>query len=316
MTESSKGVLAMVVACSIWGLSPLYYKELLHLPAIEVMSHRVWWSLVFFVGVLAARSRLGEIKMALSTRRNLVLIVIAAAMIWVNWFLFIYAVQINRTTETSLGYFIFPLVAVVVGRFWFSERLDRAQWLAVGLAAAAVGALTYGLGVAPWISIILALTFVIYSSIKKGLEIGPVVSVTCEILIVSPMAIIVILLAQTSGQGGLGNSWHDDLLLVFSGPITALPLLLFSYAAKRVAMSTVGLLQYLNPSLQFLCAVMIFGEPFGPWHALAFPIIWLALVIYSFRAWVTGKAARNALVNSAGVVTTDMKLVNESSAKP
>lgn len=316
MTQGSKGVLAMIAACSVWGLSPIYYKELSHLPPLEVMSHRIWWSLVFFAGVLTAQSRLGEIAMALSTRRNLALIAVAAAMIWVNWFLFIYAVQIDRTTETSLGYFIYPLVAVVIGRFGFAEHLVRIQWLAVGLAAIAVATLTYGLGVAPWISITLAFTFAMYTSIKKGLKIGPVVSVTCEILIVAPMAIIVILLAQSGGQGGFGNTWHDSLLLIFSGPITALPLLFFSYAVKRIAMSSVGLLQYLNPTLQFLCAVMIFGEPFGPWHALAFPMIWLALAIYSFSAWSQGRNARKASIKSAGADTTDTNSASEASAKP
>ncbi len=316
MTESNKGVLAMIAACTVWGLSPIYYKELSHIPPLEVMSHRVWWSLVFFVGVLAAQSRLDEIRVALSTRRNLALIVVAAAMIWVNWFLFIYAVHVSRTTETSLGYFIYPLVAVVIGRFWFAEQLDRAQWLAVGLAAVAVTTLTYGLGVVPWISITLAVTFALYGSIKKGLEIGPVVSVTCEILIVAPMAIFVILLAQSGGQGGFGNTWHDNLLLIFSGPITALPLLFFSFAAKRIAMSTVGLLNYLNPTLQFLCAVMIFGEPFGRWHALAFPMIWLALAIYSISAWSQGRTARRASARSAGVDTTDTNSASEASAKP
>lgn len=316
MTQSSKGVLAMIAACSVWGLSPIYYKELSHLPPLEVMSHRVWWSLVFFVGILALQSRLSEIAKALSTRRNLALISVAAAMIWVNWFLFIYAVQINRTTETSLGYFIYPLVAVVIGRFGFSEQLVRVQWLAVGLAAVAVATLTYGLGVAPWISITLALTFAMYTSIKKGLQIGPVVSVTSEILIVAPMAIIVIVLIQSGGQGGFGITWHDSLLLIFSGPITALPLLFFSYAVKRIAMSTVGVLQYLNPTLQFLCAVMVFGEPFGPWHALAFPMIWLALAIYSFSAWSQGHSARKASIRSAGAATTVTNSAKEASANP
>ncbi|MEP2027808.1 MAG: EamA family transporter RarD [Paracoccaceae bacterium] len=316
MTETSKGLLAMILACTIWGLSPIYYKELSHIPALEVMSHRIWWSLVFFVGVLALQSRLREIIVALSSRLGRVRIVLAAAMIWVNWFLFIYAVQINRTTETSLGYFIYPLVAVFVGRFIFGENLRNLQWLAVGLAALAVAMLTYGLGVAPWISIVLAITFAIYTSIKKGLQIGPVVSVTCEILIVAPTAIIVIVLAQSGGQGGFGITWYDSLLLIISGPLTALPLLLFSFAVKRITMATVGLLQYLNPTLQFFCAVAVFGEPFGPWQGLTFPLIWMALAIFSLSAWSQARDARKASVNAAGVGTTETYPASESSAKP
>lgn len=316
MTERGKGVAAIIAACTIWGLSPIYYKQLSHIPSLEVLAHRVWWSLVLFVIILAAQSRLGEVRKALSTRRNFGLIVVAATMVSVNWFLFIFAIQIGRTTETSLGYFIYPLVAVVIGRFGFGERLGVAQWLAVGLAFLAVSLLTYGLGVAPWISIALAVTFALYGTIKKELQVGPVISVTCEILLYAPLALAVIVVAQMGGQGGFGSNWRDSLLLIISGPITAIPLIFFSVAAKRVAMSTVGLVAYLNPILQFFCAVIIFGEPFGPWHAIAFPMIWVALTLYSISALAQDRTARRASLSSAGVALTETKPASEASANP
>jgi chloramphenicol-sensitive protein RarD len=316
MTQTGKGVAAIIAACTIWGLSPIFYKQVSHIPALEVLAHRVWWSMVLFVLVLAAQSRLGDIRTALSTRRNFTLIALAACMVSVNWFLFIFAIQIERTTEASLGYFIYPLVAVLIGRFGFGERLGVVQWGAVVLAAGAVCVLTYGLGVAPWISLALASTFALYGTIKKGLATGPVVSVTCEILLFSPLALAVIVSAQVGGQGGFATNIQDTVLLVLSGPVTAVPLILFSFAAKRVAMSTLGLIAYLNPVLQFCCAVFLFGEPFGPWHAIAFPMIWIALALYSISALVQDRTARRASISSAGVALTETKPASDASAKP
>ena len=155
------------------------------------------------------------------------------------------------------------------------------QWLAVGVAALAVGVLTLGLGVAPWISLVLASTFGLYGAIKKKLPLGPVVSVTCEILFFMPIGLAILVLQHSSGQGAFGREVWDSALLILSGPLTAMPLILFSYAARRVTLATVGLLQYINPTLQFLIAVMLFGEPFGIWHQIAFALIWTALVIFS-----------------------------------
>ena len=280
MTEASKGILAMIGACTVWGLSPIYYKHLAHVPPLEVLAHRALWSFVFFCGVLMLQGRLREIPAALSDRRKLGVFALATTMISINWFLFILSVQIGRTTEASPGYYIYPLVAVLIGRFVFAERLDRTQWLAVALATLAVLVLALGLGVTPWISLVLALTFGVYGMLKKRLALGPVVSVTCEILLFLPVALTALAVAHGGGQGTFGTNWQDSTLLALSGPITALPLILFSTAARRVPMSTVGLLQYINPSLQFFCAVVIFAEPFTPWHAIAFPMIWMALVIY------------------------------------
>ncbi len=291
MTDTQKGLLAIIAASMIWGLSPIFYKALTHIPPAEVLAHRTGWSLVIFSALLALQGRLHEIRSALSTRRNIALIAFAAAMISANWYLFIVSIQINRATEASLGYYIFPLVAVLIGRFGFGERLGRGQWLAVGLATVAVGVLTWGLGVAPWVSLVLATSFGLYSAVKKNLPVGPVVSVTCETLFFLPIGLAILIARHGAGQGAFGQDLTDSVLLILSGPMTALPLILFSYAARRVSMATVGLLQYINPTLQFLIAVLIFGEAFTLWHQIAFALIWTALAIFSVTTFRTSRAA-------------------------
>jgi chloramphenicol-sensitive protein RarD len=283
MSEAAKGVLAMMAACVIWGLSPIFYKLLSEVPPLEVLAHRTLWSLAVFGLVLAGQRRLRELPKALSGARALGLVFVAALMISANWFLFIYSVQVGRTVESALGYYIFPLVAVLIGAVVLGERLGRAQWVAVGLAAVAVTVLTAGLGVAPWISITLAVTFGIYGLLKRWVAAGPVVSVSAEVLLLAPLA-LGYLIWLGAGQGAFGHDIWLSLLLVLAGPMTAIPLILFSYAAKRAAMSTIGLVQYLNPTLQFATAVLILGEVITLWHAIAFPIIWLALAIYSWAS--------------------------------
>jgi chloramphenicol-sensitive protein RarD len=292
--EAGKGTLAMIGACTVWGLSPLFYAMLTHVPAAEVMAHRILWSLVFFLAILAMQARLPEMAAALRRWRVLRIILLSAAMISVNWFLFILSIQIGRAVEASLGYYIFPLVAVLLGRFVFAERLDRLQWTAVTLAALAVALLTWGLGVAPWISLILASTFGIYGILKKRLDLGPVISVCCEVAVVAPFAAAFVLWLAATGQGAMGGDWIDGALLIASGPVTAVPLILFSYAARRITMGAMGVLQYVNPTLQFLVAVLVLAGPFGPWHAAAFALIWMAVGLYSASALRRDRASRRA----------------------
>lgn len=293
------GVFAMIACCAIWGLSPLFYRLLNHIDPADVLAHRTVWSLVFFTSILLVQRRLGALAVAVSNRRQIGWVVLAAVMISINWFLFIVAVQIDRVTETSLGYYIFPLVSVLFGYALFRERLRAFQWVAVALAALAVVVLTVGLGAPPWISLVLATTFGIYGVLKKRVAEGPVVSVTAEVLVLVPLALI--WLAFFAGIG-----WPDAatlILLILTGPMTAMPLMLFSYAAKRVRLATVGILQFINPTLQFLLAVMVFGEPIGLPHMVAFPLIWVAVAIYSWIALAEDRAARTASARSATVGT-------------
>ncbi len=291
MSEQFKGIAAMVLACTIWGLSALYYREIGHIPPLEVLSHRTLWSLVFLLALLAYSKRLGEVMQVLVQKRALLIVAIAALMISINWFAYILSVQIGRLVESSLGYYIFPLVAVALGYLFLGERLNRLQWVAVAMAFTAVVLLTVGLGVAPWISLILAITMGLYGLSKKSLGCGPVVSVMCEVILLAPLALLWLYGVHTLGWQGLvgrdggffGQGW-DTVLLMLAGPLTAGPLVLMSYAMKRLALGTVGLVQYLNPTLQFGVSVLIFMEPFTQWHFIAFAIIWTALVLYSYQS--------------------------------
>lgn len=312
MGEAQRGVMAMVGACLIWGLSPLYYKLLVHVPPLEVLSHRTLWSMVFFGIVLLFQGRMGQVLQLLGNVRRLALVVLAALSISANWFLFIYSIQVGRAVEASLGYYIFPLVAVLLGVVVFRERLSLAKISAVALAVVAVLVLTLGLGAPPWISLALAFSFGIYGVIKKGVSAGPVVSVTAEVLMLAPLALIWLWGVHFQGWQGLtgrnlgvfGNNLRDSLLLLLSGPLTATPLILFSYASRRVALATIGLVQYLNPTLQFSVAVLIFAEPMTRWHAIAFPLIWLALAVYSLETLRQDRSARRAAAKSVTVGTT------------
>lgn len=315
MGGPARGVAAMVAACTIWGLSALYYKLLDHIPPLEVLAHRTLWSFAFFAAVLAVRGRIGDLFAAIDRPGKAARMLAAAFFISCNWFLFIFSVQTGHVTEASLGYYIFPLVAVLLGLLVFGERLGPAQWAAVGLAALAVLVLTLGNGVAPWIALTLAATFGLYGLMKKRLAVGPVTSVTAEVLLLSPIALGVLWVYHGDG-GAYGASLGDSLLLMFSGPLTAVPLMLFAYATRRVTYATVGLVQYLNPTLQFLVAVAIFGEPFGSFDAIAFPLIWTALAIYSFATLSREKAARRAVMHSSAEPTGVISPRSEGAAKP
>lgn len=289
-TRAREGIVAMIAACTIWGLAPLLYRSLAHVPPADVLAHRVLWSLVFFLGVLALRGRLGALGRALADRRELPWLALGAATISVNWFFFIYPIQIGRATEASLGYFIFPLVSVLFGFAFFREGLAARQLLAVGLAASGVLVLTLGLGAAPWLSLLLATSFGFYGAIKKMVRAGGAISVTAEVILLQPLVVVWLVFFATA-------PWRADgtlALLMLSGPVTAVPLVLFSYAAQRIPLAGVGILQYMNPSIQIVLAVAVFAEPVGIWHAIAFPVIWLALAIYTQSALAAERRARTS----------------------
>ncbi|MFO7757840.1 MAG: EamA family transporter RarD [Roseovarius sp.] len=296
MREETKGVIAMVATCTVWGLSGIYYKLLEHIQPIEILAHRTLWSCAFFAFVLLLQGRIYVLGQSLGARRQLLSIAIAALMISTNWFVFITSIHTGRAMEASLGYYIFPLVAVLLGAIAFRERLGRAQLFAVALALCAVVTLTAGLGVPPWIALVLATSFGLYGLVKKGLSVGPVASVTAEVLLLSPIALTVLWYFHTGDGGAFGRNWQDSLLLMFSGILTGTPLIMFSYATKRITLATVGLVQYLNPSLQFLVATLIFQEMFSFWHAIAFAMIWTALAIYTTASLHQDRAARRAIL--------------------
>lgn len=299
MSDTAKGVMAMLAACVLWGSSGLLYDLMPDIPAFEIMAHRTIWAFVLFLCVLAVQGRGLAPLQLVRDARNLRVVALASVMIGINWLMFVYAIQVDLALEASLGYFTYPLIAVLLGRFVFGERLGAVQAVAVALAALAVVVLTAGLGVAPWIALLLAGSFALYGVIKKGLDAGPVVSVAAEAMLLVPVMLVLLVVLHARAEAHFGTTLRDSILLMLSGPMTAVPLMLFSYAARRVAMATIGVLSYLNPSLQFLVATLIMREPFGLWHALAFAMIWLALVLYTQASWRYDRAVRRAVVNPA-----------------
>ena len=300
MSEAGKGILAIVGACTIWGLATLYYKAMAHVPPLEVLAHRTVWTLVFFGVLLAVQGRFGAVP-ALLRGRLRGRVVLAAGIVAVNWGLFIWAIQAGHAVEASLGYYIFPLVTVCLGVLVLGERLSRGQGVAVGLACGAVLVLTWGLGVAPWVALALAFSFAPYMLIKKQMDAPAAVSVTAEVLLLLPLAVLWLALAQGGvvAGGWFGADAFTSWMLPLSGLITGGPLILFSWGAQRVRLSTLGLVQYLNPTLQALSAVLVFREPFTGWHAAAFAMIWGALALYSLEGWRQERAARSP-ASSAG----------------
>lgn len=312
MTDATKGFAAMAAAATIWGLSGIYYKALDHVPPLEVLSHRMIWSAAFFGVVVGLRGRAGQLLDLVADRNILGKLVLAAVTIGANWFLFIFAIHNGRALEASLGYYCFPLVAVTLGYLVLGERFSRAQAVAIALAAIAVLTLTIGLGKPPWIALVLAGTFGCYGLLKKRMTIAPMVSVLAETALFSPVAVAFLFWIHSGAGGGTeGSAWFGrdlatTIMLVGAGPLTATPLILMSFAAQRVSYATIGLIQYLNPTLQFSVAVVLFGEPFTRWHGIAFPMIWTALAIYTAASLHAQREARRAF-RSSGTVRTAVK---------
>jgi chloramphenicol-sensitive protein RarD len=284
MTEPRKGAVAMVLASIIWGLSAIYYKQLSGIPPLEVLCHRTLWSVIVFIFILLLQDRLQDLKLVFLNKKLILGLFWAAAMISINWFFFIWSVHNDRATEASFGYYIFPLVAVLFGLIFFKEQLSLMKWCSVFLAIFAVTTLAISQNILPFVALVLSVTFGIYGALKKQINLGPVLSVTTEVILLLPLAITFLLYWHSSGFGSFGKDIETTSLLIFSGPMTAVPLMLFSYAARRVQMTSLGIIQYLNPSLQFLVAVFIFAEPFGVSQGIAFGLIWLALFIYTLAS--------------------------------
>ena len=312
MTDAQKGILAIIATCVIWGFSGIYYKMLSHVPPLEVLAHRTVWS-VFFLGlVILFKGRVGEVISVLRKPKEVAILVLSALMISMNWFGFIYSIQVGWAVEASLGYYIFPLVAVALGFLFLGERFSFPKAFAIILALIAVLTLSFGLGVTPWISLLLAGTFGLYGFLKRGVNAGPVLSVFIEVLLILPITLIWLYGVHSLGwqgvvetQGGFfGSNVKDTALLAFSGVITGGPLILFSYASKRLTYSTIGLIQYLNPTIQFFVAAVIFGEIITKWHAIAFPLIWIGLAFFSWESWRQDRSARKRSTRAGTSSTT------------
>ncbi len=288
------GPLAAASAFILWGLFPLYIKQLPQVPALELVAHRAAWSLLFVALLLAALRRLDWLPAVLRQPRVLATFALSATLLSANWLIYVWAVGHDRVLDASLGYFINPLVNVLLGYAVLHERPRPVHWLAVGVAAGGVLWLALGAGHVPWVALVLAGSFGLYGLLRKTAPLGALEGLALETLLQAPLAIGYLLWLAASGGGHFGQgSARVDWLLLLAGPFTAVPLLLFAVGARRVTMATLGLLQYLGPSLQFALGVWVYHEPFDAGRGVGFALIWGALMIYSAESWRMLRRSRN-----------------------
>ena len=282
MGEGRKGFLLGVAAYSMWGIFPLYWPLLEPAGAVELLAHRVVWSAVVMALLVAVLRRTQALRTLVASPRSRLLLLLAAVVISVNWGVFIWGVNNGHVVETSLGYFINPLVTVLAGVVILGERLRPLQWGALALAAVAVLGLAVENGRPPWVALALAFSFASYGLLKKAVNAGAIEGLTIETLVIVPIALgYLFWLGSTGDSQALEDPpWHL-VLLATSGAVTALPLICFGGAATRVPLTTLGLLQYLAPTLQFLLGVTLLGEPMSPGRWAGFAVIWVALVIFT-----------------------------------
>ncbi len=281
---SRTGLLYGLGAYLLWGFLPLYFKLLTQVNSSEIVGHRILWSLVFLAVLATLWRRWPAIRTAATTSRVLMTLMLTALLIAVNWLIYIWAVINGHVLAGSLGYYLNPLVNVLLGVFILKERLSRAQIGAVVLAAAGVAVLATGAGRDLWISLALAFSFGLYGFLRKIAPVDSLEGLSVETALLAPLALGWILWLSVEGQSGFGRfGWDTDLFLILGGAVTAIPLLLFTAAAKRLPYSTLGFLQYIAPSIQFLLAVFVFGERLTTAHLVCFGAIWAALAIFTFE---------------------------------
>jgi chloramphenicol-sensitive protein RarD len=283
----NKGIWYAVGAYATWGLFPVYWKWLHPVPALQLLNHRIIWSfLTLFIVVLFLRKRKMFQPVAL-TPRLLGASFMAAVLISINWLTYVWAVNAGFIIETSLGYFINPLLSVLMGVLFFRERLRPWQWVPLGLAATGVLYLTFAYGSPPWIALTLAFSFAIYGIVKKTAALGSFYGLTLETGILLLPATLYLLHAEISGQGAFLHAGTPmDILLVGSGLVTTIPLLMFASAARRIPLSLLGILQYIAPTLQFLLGVLVYREPFTHAQLIGYGLVWMALILFGMESWI------------------------------
>jgi chloramphenicol-sensitive protein RarD len=281
--DTRRGVAFAGAAFLFWGLSPIYWKALGAVPASEVLAHRIVWSMVLLVAMLVARRRGRELLAAVRRPRTLGTLVVTTALIAVNWYVYIWAMAAERVLEASLGYFINPLVNVLLGVVFLRERLSRPQAAAVALAGIGVAVLTLEVGRVPWVALILAGSFGVYGLLRKTVDAGPQVGLAVETALLTPLTLLWLGRLHAGGGGAFaGGGLATDLLLVGAGAVTVVPLVWFTQGARLLPLSALGLIQYLAPSIQFLLAVLVYREPFTATHLAAFAVIWAGLAVFTW----------------------------------
>lgn len=276
------GVFSAVMAFLIWGLSPVYWKALISIPALEIIIHRIIWSFVFGIILVAFRGRWAEFKAVFSDRKTLVVLFGTSLLMTINWLVYVWAINNDRMLQASMGYYITPLVNVVLGMIFLKERLRPPQKAAVLIAASAVVYLTLYYGIFPWVSIVLALCFGFYGLLRKVAVAGSLIGLTVETLLMCLPALIYMAFLEKAGDNAfLHQGVLTGLLLMGTGVITGLPLLLFTMGARRITLASLGFIQYIGPTCIFVLGVMVYGEPFSYAQMITFVLIWTALAIYS-----------------------------------
>jgi chloramphenicol-sensitive protein RarD len=293
----NKGILLGAGAYLMWGFFPVYIKQLEKAPSLQILGHRIAWSFVFLLVVLLLMRQWGTFRRSLTGKRTLLLYSISALLLAANWLTYIIAVNTGHVIESSLGYFINPLVSVMFGVIFLHEKLRNVQWLAVGIAALGVAYLTYDYSALPWIALILAVTFGLYGLVKKVAPLGALHGLALETAILVLPALVFLGLVHSQGEGAFGaGDARLTFFLAMSGVITAIPLLMFGEAARRIPLTMLGLLQYIAPTCQFLLGVLVYQETFSASRFVGFVIIWSALALFWVEGYLHQRSQRLAVV--------------------
>jgi len=289
----NKGIWNGLAAYAMWGFFPIYWKLLHEVPALQVIGHRISWSFILLIAVILFTKQWQEFRSVALVPKVIGIYALAGVLLSINWLVYVWGVNSGFIVETSLGYFINPLISVLLGVLFLRERLRTMQWVAVGLAAAGVIYLTFTYGRPPWIALSLAFSFGIYGFVKKMAPLGSLYGLTLETALVSPLALIYLLFVQFAGTGAfLHQGSLTDFLLIGTGAVTSIPLLMFASAARQIPLTMIGILQYIAPTLQFLIGVFLYHEPFDQSRLVGFSLVWLALMVF----WVENYLANRVPV--------------------
>ena len=289
--EKQIGVFYALLSYGSWGLIPIYWKLLYNASALEILAHRMLWSMVFVFGLLAVQKRLNEILELFKSSKKIWLLLFTSLLLGCNWFVYIYAINTGQVIEASLGYYINPLLNVLMGFIFLRERLNFLQFMALGLATLGVLNFLWDFGSLPWIALSLSFTFALYGLLRKVIPVKPLVGLLVETVLLAPLAIIMISIWMIDGSGSFGKQWETDFLLIGAGVVTSLPLLWFVNAAKFLRYTTMGFFQYLSPSLNLVLGIFLYNETFTEAHIITFSLIWSGLAIFSINMFKDQKHA-------------------------
>lgn len=298
----SKGVLCGALSYILWGVLPLYWKQVKGVPAHEILSHRIVWSFVFILALLFFTRKLSHVREAVKDKKSMVLVTLASLLVGANWFIYIWAVNSDHIVEASMGYYINPLMSILLGMIFFKEKLNRWQYTAIAFAAVGVVLITVQYGAIPWISLALAVTFALYGLCKKLIVLESSVGLALETAVLTPIALAFLLFQHAQGNGAFGTAGIvPTLFLAGAGIATATPLLLFAESARRVSLSMIGFLQYLSPSLSLLLGIVVFKETFSPAHMVSFGFIWVGLAIFTLSQLKLVRKLHGAAAKTSGI---------------